>query len=193
MNASQTPADRLAADLLATVERFERERRAERIAAGGDPDEDRDPLELVRAIADNYTAHRNEPDADAMYDELAHELSLDDVRALRIAAEAAAAITPRLIESAAGNGQPVASIARDLAVSESYVYRVLRERKARQDAGLGEPEGDPNTVCHDIRPNDRQKWPARCERQLGHKAPSHRGRGGDGVYHDWPVIAQNPH
>lgn len=126
----QTAAERLQADLLASLDQFQRERRAEILAAGGDPDEDRDPLELVRAIADNYAAHRDLPDAEAMYDELALELSLHDVRALRLAAEAAAVITPRLIRSARENGQPVASIAADLAVTESYVYRILREKPA---------------------------------------------------------------
>ncbi|MFI5993150.1 hypothetical protein ACIBAC_15110 [Streptomyces sp. NPDC051362] len=187
-SAGLSPVERFSLRLREAQEEFERERRAEILAAVNEAEQDRDPLELVRAIAENYAAHRDRADADSMYAELTYELSLADVRALRLAADAAAIITPRLIQSARDNAQPVASIAADLGVTESYVYRILREQKARQEAGLGPRDGDPDTVCNDVRPGDRQKWPARCERQLGHAAPIHRGRGGDGEYHDWPVI-----
>lgn len=126
-----TASEKFRATLLAEMERFERERRAEIIAAGGDPDEDRDPFEAVRAIADEWadTAANAEARA-ALLDRLADTLDTSEVRALRLAAEAAAAITPRLIYADADHGVKVADTAADLGVGESYVYRILRQRPA---------------------------------------------------------------
>ncbi|MFH9430251.1 helix-turn-helix domain-containing protein [Streptomyces sp. NPDC017615] len=114
--------------MLAEIENSEAERRAAVIAAGGDPDEDRDPLEFVHAIADEWAAS----DADAerraeLLDNLADRLDTREVRALRLAAEAAKAITPRLIAYDAAHGVSPAQIAEDLGVTESYVYRMLRQ------------------------------------------------------------------
>ncbi|MYR46613.1 hypothetical protein [Streptomyces sp. SID5910] len=125
--------NKLYADLLAEMERFERARRAEIIAAGGDPDEDRDPFETVRAIADDWDRTADDPDGRAeLLDRLADSLDTSEVRALRLAAEAAAAITPRLIQADADAGVRAADTADDLGVTESYVYRVLREHRAAQ-------------------------------------------------------------
>ncbi|MFF4751813.1 hypothetical protein [Streptomyces sp. NPDC001270] len=119
----------LRAAMLAELERFERDRHG----AGVDLDEDRDPFEHVRNIADDYARHK-QGDAEGLADFLGllatDVLSLRDVRDIRLAAEAAAAITPRLIQSARDQGQPVPSIADDLGVTESYVYRQLRKTAA---------------------------------------------------------------
>ncbi|MFF3353368.1 hypothetical protein ACFYWN_12085 [Streptomyces sp. NPDC002917] len=122
---------RLQSGLLAAVGQFERERRAEIIAAGGDPDEDRDPFEHVRAIADEWadTADDAERRA-ALLDRLADRLDTSEVRALRLAAEAAVAITPRLIYADADAGVSVGDTAADLGLTPSYVYRVRREQRA---------------------------------------------------------------
>ncbi|MBC9714063.1 hypothetical protein H9Y04_15975 [Streptomyces sp. TRM66268-LWL] len=125
-------ADHFKEQMLTIMGEYEERRRTEIIAAGGDPDEDRDPFEQVRNIADDYTRHKDSgPEALAdLLDLLATDvLSLRDVRDIRLAAEAAAAITPRLIRSARDNGQPVPSIAADLGMTESYVYRQLRKPK----------------------------------------------------------------
>lgn len=128
----QTANDRLQAALLAEFERFERERRAEIIARGGNPDEDdRDPFEHVRVIADQWADTTDDPDArGAFLDRLAEQLDTSEVRALRLAAEAAAAITPRLIQADHLAGVRAADTADDLGVTESYVYRVRREQQA---------------------------------------------------------------
>lgn len=132
----QTPAERLRADLLASVERFEHDRRAERIAAGADPDEDRDPLEFVRTLAQDYEQCRDDATARAHHlDRIARQLYPEDVRALRIAAEAVKKATPLIIRIAADeNDMTPAQIAEDLGMTESYVYRILREHRARFDA-----------------------------------------------------------
>jgi hypothetical protein len=129
-----TPLDRFQAHLLDSVKQFERERRAEIIAAGGDPDDDRDPLDLVRSIADDYARHKEQGD-EALADFLnllaTEVLDIEDVRDIRLAAEATAAITPRLICESADRGMPPASIAATLGVSDGYVYRILRKRDAQ--------------------------------------------------------------
>jgi len=136
--ASTTPVElspatqRLTEQMLGILAEFEKARRAEFIAAGGNPD-DSDPFETVRAIADDWADTADDPDRrDALLDRLTSTLDTSDVRALRLAAEAAAAITPRLIQAYANAGHRPANIAADLDVTESYVYRVLREQRAAQ-------------------------------------------------------------
>ncbi|GAA5056374.1 helix-turn-helix domain-containing protein [Streptomyces similanensis] len=130
---ADTSIGRFQLSMLAAFEEYEHARRLEIIAAGGDPDEDRDPFETVRAIADGWAASADDEEARAaLLDHLADSLDTSEVRALRLAAEAAAAITPRLILADAEAGARVADTADDLGVSERYVYRVLREQRAAQ-------------------------------------------------------------
>jgi hypothetical protein len=120
-----TPADKLRAQTLAAIAQFERENRAA-VEAG------RDPFEHVRHIADDYAAAKGDAEQLADYlDRLGPELTLADVRALRLAAQAAADITPWLIEQAASTGTKAPSIATELGVAESYVYRILRQRNQK--------------------------------------------------------------
>ncbi|WP_275463360.1 hypothetical protein [Streptomyces noursei] len=125
-----TPAgERFAEQMLAIMNEYEQGRRAEIIAAGGDPDEDRDPFETVRAIANDWANTADDAEARAaLLDHLADSLDTSEVRALRLAAEAVAAITPRLIYADADAGVSVAETAADLGATESYVYRILRKR-----------------------------------------------------------------
>lgn len=145
----QTAMSRLQANILAEIERFNRERRAEIIAAGGDPDEDRDPFEYVRVIADQWAETADDPDGRAaLLDQLADRLDTSEVRALRLAAEAAAAITPRLIVADADARVRAADTANDLGVTESYVYRVLREQRTRvENQALDRPSA---RVAYDL-------------------------------------------
>jgi DNA invertase Pin-like site-specific DNA recombinase len=133
--AGTSPLDRFQAELLAATERFERERRAEILAAGGDADDDRDPLEYVRAIADGYEERRDDATEAVRYlDGIARELAPEDLRVLRVAAEAVKKITPLVIRIAADEqGMTPAQIADDLGMTESYVYRVLRDHRANYD------------------------------------------------------------
>ncbi|MFD8611062.1 hypothetical protein [Streptomyces sp. NPDC059631] len=130
-----TALGRLQLDMLTAFAEFEAERRAEMLAEGIDPDDDRDPLEYVRVIADEWAD--TEVDRErraALLDRLADRLDTSEVRALRLAAEAAAAITPRLIARDAAAGVRPAATADDLGVSERYVYRVLSEQRAAHQA-----------------------------------------------------------
>jgi DNA-binding transcriptional LysR family regulator len=129
-----TPAgQRLAEQMQTIMAEYEQARRAERIAAGADPDEDRDPFETVRAIADDWAATAADTDGRAaLLDHLADTLDTSQARALRLAAEAAAAVTPRLIRADADAGVRPADTATDLGVTESYVYRILREQRAAE-------------------------------------------------------------
>lgn len=131
--AGASPSERFTAAVLAELEQFMRERRAEIIAAGGDPDEDdRDPLEAVRNIAADY--HADAADTlDDYLDRLADELTLDDVRALRVAGEAAVAATPRVIWAEADRGMKAPRIAEEVGLTVSRVYQILRERPAAGD------------------------------------------------------------
>ncbi|WEB44028.1 hypothetical protein MOV08_35275 [Streptomyces yunnanensis] len=123
---------RFTEQMLSIMAEYEQRRREEIIAAGGDPDEDRDPFETVRAIADQWAATEADDEGRAaLLDDLADQLDTTEVRALRLAAEAAAAITPRLIYADADHGVKPADTAADLGVSESYVYRILRTRPAK--------------------------------------------------------------
>ncbi|QRX90840.1 hypothetical protein [Streptomyces noursei] len=123
---------RFTEQMLGIMAEYEQRRREEIIAAGGDPDEDRDPFETVRAIADQWaTTEADDEGRAALLDDLADQLDTSEVRALRLAAEAAAAITPRLIYADADHGVKAADTAADLGVSESYVYRILRTRPAK--------------------------------------------------------------
>ncbi|MFC8199929.1 hypothetical protein ACFUTV_31735 [Streptomyces sp. NPDC057298] len=139
-NEAAPAADRFREQMLTIMNEYEQARRAEIIAAGGDPDEDRDPFEAVRAVADDWADSADEPDRRAaLLDHLADSLDTSRVRALRLAAEAAAAITPRLIYADADAGVSVAEIAADLGTTESYVYRILRKRTAEDVTGEAPP------------------------------------------------------
>ncbi|MET9914281.1 hypothetical protein ABZZ74_47575 [Streptomyces sp. NPDC006476] len=125
----------LAEQMRALIVEFEHSRRGEVIAAGGDPDEDRDPLEFVRDLAEGYEQHRDDEAALARYlDQVARQLTPEDVRALRVAAEAVKKVTPLIIRIAADeDSMTPAQIAEDLGMTESYVYRMLREHRANFD------------------------------------------------------------
>ncbi|MFE2736247.1 hypothetical protein [Streptomyces sp. NPDC059349] len=110
-------------------------RHAGTIAACGDPDEDRDPLEFVRQLAEGYEQRQGDASALVQHlDGIARQLAPEDVRALRVAAEAVKKITPLIIRIAADeDGMTAAHIANDLGMTESYVYRTLRTHRENYD------------------------------------------------------------
>ncbi|MFB6846220.1 hypothetical protein ACFCXS_15345 [Streptomyces sp. NPDC056373] len=139
-----TPAGRFQQQMLEAIEQFERERRSEIIAAGGDPDEDRDPLEYAEWIASQWDATAEEPnERAALLLQLADELTLEDLRTLRLAAEAAAAVTPRMVVDAAGRGMKPNRIAEASGLTPSRIYSLLRE--AREEARAIEEADRANT------------------------------------------------
>ncbi|MEU7340560.1 helix-turn-helix domain-containing protein [Streptomyces sp. NPDC007074] len=134
--AGLSPVERFSARLKEAQEEFERERRAEILAAVNKAEQDRDPLEYVRALAGGYEERRGDSFERVRYlDSIARELTPADLRALRVAAEAVKKITPLVIRIAADEeGMTPAQIADDLGMTESYVYRVLRDHRANFDS-----------------------------------------------------------
>ncbi|WP_019547970.1 hypothetical protein [Streptomyces sulphureus] len=140
--AARHPAEeRLTARIRTAVEQYAQER-------GAAPGEGR--LDYTRSLADGYAAHREEPGPLAAYlDGLAGELALADVRALRLAGEAAAAVTPRLVEAAADEGVPPPRIAEELGLTPSRVYTLLREQRRERARAVLEGRLSPAEAAGD--------------------------------------------
>jgi hypothetical protein len=118
-------ARRLAEQLLAEVIQQETDR-----ATGGD---DLDAYQEVRHLAEQYEYARGDAEGlDYFLDRLADALDLADIRALRLAGEAAVAATPRAIKAAKGRGMTPPRIAAELGLTPSRVYQVLRELDAAE-------------------------------------------------------------
>lgn len=131
-----SPTEQLRAAILAELEKWEREHRAEVLAAGGDSTEDGygDPLSrrYLRWLAHQFTQHRDQPDnLRGLLDGLAEDATLDDVRTLRLAGEAAVAATPRVIKDASKRGMKPPQIAAEIGLTERRVQQILREQRAQ--------------------------------------------------------------
>ncbi|MFH8403750.1 helix-turn-helix domain-containing protein [Streptomyces sp. NPDC018019] len=121
-------ADMLREQILTLIEEHERKTVAARALAGDPNPTDADPLEYVQEIAEHYAQRDHRP---TYLDQLADELTLDDVRTLRLAGEAAQAVTPRVIMRAAEGGKQPREIAAEIGLTESRVYGVLREERRK--------------------------------------------------------------
>jgi hypothetical protein len=147
-NEEGSAIEQLKASILAEFERYERARRAEIIAASGSPEVDlteegEDPLsrDYLRWVAKSYARARRaaeqgeQAEGDRMLDQLAdtlaEDLTLNDARVLRVAAEAAVAATPRIVVRAADRMQ-APRIAEEIGLTTSRVYAILREERQRQ-------------------------------------------------------------
>ncbi|MFE7017720.1 hypothetical protein ACFVAQ_46020 [Streptomyces sp. NPDC057651] len=131
-----TAQSRFTAQMLAIMDEYERETIAARALAGDPNPTDADPLEYVRDLANAYRdATRPDPrgDVDHLLDDLAAECNLTEIRALRLAGEAAVAATPRAIRAARARGTTPPQIAALLGLTPSRVYQVLREPAADGD------------------------------------------------------------
>ncbi|MEV5131425.1 hypothetical protein AB0K87_13145 [Streptomyces sp. NPDC053705] len=136
------PKTRLLADILDVFNKHEHETAAARAAAGDPNPYDLDPFEPVHDLANYYAKHRNDPAKIAEFcDQLADELALEDIRALRLAGEAVVAATPRAIRAARRQGVKPPRIADLLGLTPSRVYQVLREL-ALEDADDNQPDAD---------------------------------------------------
>ncbi|MGW7197236.1 hypothetical protein [Streptomyces chryseus] len=137
MSTNDQPDDaeqRLADAVLAAVEQYQRDRRAEQAATDTDHD---DPLtrDYLRWMANRHPRYSRKGGAEfgRFLDQLAADLTLDDVRVIRLAAEAAAAATPRAIRAARARGMEPPQIAAELGLTPSRVYQVLRDQAAEND------------------------------------------------------------
>ncbi|MEU1020242.1 hypothetical protein [Streptomyces sp. NPDC005898] len=126
-------AEKFREQLLDLITEHERQVVAERALAGDPNPTDADPLEYVYEIAEHYAQSEGRPGYLA---QLADELTLDDVRALRLAGEAAKAATPLVVLAESSRGKEVPQIAGEVGLTESRVYAILREQRAADPDGL---------------------------------------------------------
>lgn len=118
--------------LFGVLEEYERQRVAERALAGDPNPTDADPLEYVYEIAERYAPREGRPGYLA---QLADELTLDDVRALRLAGEAAKAATPLVVMAEVARGKEAPQIAGEVGLTASRVYAIIRDQRAAESDG----------------------------------------------------------
>ncbi|WP_326797459.1 hypothetical protein OG946_20230 [Streptomyces sp. NBC_01808] len=144
MNTSDqpTPAARdLAEQLIAEVARHERDQAARRAAAGDPNPYDLAPYADVHDLARAYEDTRDDPAAREQFlDNLADDLDLADIRALRTAGDAAVAATPRVILAAAARGKKPPRIADEIGLTPARVYGIIRD--AKQQATTDDPAAE---------------------------------------------------
>lgn len=140
---TNTAAGRLTAQMYALFEEFEREHRAEVIAAGGDPDDGWGDTLSRSNLVSVARAHRNasrpdrarEGDLDHVLDDLADEFDLADVRIIRGVAAALADAMPRIAHKHRERGLSPDEIARKTGYTASRVAQFIRQEKERRAAG----------------------------------------------------------
>ncbi|KAA6215133.1 hypothetical protein CP973_00240 [Streptomyces albofaciens JCM 4342] len=132
------------------MDQYERESAAARALAGDPNPTDADPLEYVQEIAEHYAQRDQRP---GYVNQLADELSLDDVRTLRLAGEAAQAATPRVIMREANRGKHPRQIADEIGLTESRVYGIIREER-RKAARFWIERGLDNDAASDTDPRE---------------------------------------
>ncbi|MEU1815178.1 hypothetical protein ABZ543_08265 [Streptomyces roseifaciens] len=146
-------------------------RRAVQTGTGGAYDGDRDRLELVRTIARQYEQHRADPqELRALLLSLADDLSVDDVRALRLAGDAAVAVTPEVVHRAGARGMHPQQIADGVGLTVSRVYALLREERQKTVTALVEAAVKADAAAG----NDPHAALTRFSAALAHVPEEHR-------------------
>ncbi|MFE7782052.1 hypothetical protein [Streptomyces nigrescens] len=128
-------AEELRDQVLNLIIEHERQTVAARALAGDPNPTDADHLEYVQEIAEHYAQRDQRP---GYLDQLADELTLDDVRTLRLAGEAAQAVTPRVIMAEADRGKNPPRIAEEIGLTASRVYGIIREERQKRVTALVE-------------------------------------------------------
>lgn len=120
-------AEKLRQDMLALMDEYARVTAAERVLP------DADPLEGVKQIAGTFGVVQiaGGDTLDDYLGRLADELSLTDVLTLRLAGEVAQAITPRVVKAAHSSGKKGSQIAKEIGLTGSRVYQILREQRGQ--------------------------------------------------------------
>ncbi|MEU7046055.1 hypothetical protein AB0A77_34065 [Streptomyces varsoviensis] len=131
LEINRPAAENLRDKMLALITEHERETIAARALAGDPNPTDADPLEYPHEIAEHYAQLDQRP---GYLDQLANELSLDDVRTLRLAGEAAQAVTPRVVVAEADRGKHPRQIAAEIGLTDSRVYSILRDHRSSPTA-----------------------------------------------------------
>ncbi|APD18630.1 hypothetical protein SEA_PAPAYASALAD_51 [Streptomyces phage PapayaSalad] len=121
------PSKRLMAQMIDLFGQWEREAAAERARQGDTNPYDLDEWEQFEDIADQWTNTEGDEQArEAFLDRLADLLTLDNLRVLRMAAEAAAAVTPRVVRAERARYK-VLEIAARSGLTEGRIYQILRD------------------------------------------------------------------
>ncbi|MEU6441363.1 hypothetical protein [Streptomyces sp. NPDC047046] len=137
----RTPIGQFQRGMLELVAALERNRVADRALAGDPNPTDADALEYVYEIADRYEqAQQDDAQRERFLDAITAELTPDDLRALRLAADVAVAVTPRVIVAEADDGKDPKQIAGEIGLSSARVYDLLRAERARRAALDTSPE-----------------------------------------------------
>lgn len=127
---NRSDAEGLRDQMLALMDEYARQTVAARALAGDPNPTDAEPLEYVREIAGHYAQRQHRP---SYLDQLADELTLDDVRVLRLAGEAAQAVTPAVVVAEAAGGKKAPEIAAEIGLTTSRVYDILRKHQQHTD------------------------------------------------------------
>ncbi|CAL9480880.1 hypothetical protein [Streptomyces sp. enrichment culture] len=127
---TDTATGRLAAQMLALIEQYEQERRAETATAEGVDVEPGGPLNraTLHRIAYRHATQTDSPSSrDRLLDDLAAEFTLADVRIIRGVAAAVADAMPRIAYRARQEGHSADKIAQATGYTTSRVNQFLRE------------------------------------------------------------------
>lgn len=138
MPTDPTAADRLVATMAAAIEQYQRE-----TPASTTEEERDDPLgrSYLRWLAKRFEARLSEDGPDQLLAQVAAEFTLLDARIVRVAAEAVTAAAPALVLRHFANGMAPPAIAREIGLTESRIYGIIRE--ARKN-GWVDPRVDGN-------------------------------------------------
>ncbi|MET9954445.1 hypothetical protein ABZ135_23280 [Streptomyces sp. NPDC006339] len=116
---TRSAAEKFRQGVIALLAEFEHER--QEAGEGGT-----DPFYEVKAIAAGFEQSQDDEQArQSFLTALAEKLTLDNVRTLRLAGEAAVAATPQVIKAEASHKKPK-RIADEVGLSLSRIYQILR-------------------------------------------------------------------
>ncbi|WIC89768.1 serine homologous recombinase [Streptomyces phage SoJo] len=136
---TDTAAGALVTDMMNLFNKYERETAAARAAQGDTNPYDLAPYQDVHDLAEQYEqarANTSKPaDLERFLDNLAEDLDLEDVRALRTAAAAVADAMGRIALAAREKGMSPDRIAAESGYTASRITQFIREEKQRRAAG----------------------------------------------------------
>lgn len=157
--STATPAGRMVTEMMGLFNQFERETATARAAEGDTNPYDLDAYADVHDLAEVYDhARTNTADPanlDRFLDNLADELGLADVRALRSAAAAVTEAMGRIALAAREKGMNADRIAAETGYTASRIAQFIREEKQRRAAA---PPADQWHAFVTVEEHDGNEW-----------------------------------
>ncbi|MGW5304864.1 hypothetical protein ACWERF_13100 [Streptomyces griseoluteus] len=148
---TDNPTGTLVTEMFELFGKYERETAAARAAAGDTNPYDLDPYQDVHDLAQFYDESREDPTTLARFlDNLAEDLDLADVKALRTAAAAVAEAMGRIAYAHREKGMSPDRIAADTGYTASRIAQFIREEKQRR--------GDSQGAAGEETSADARKW-----------------------------------